>query len=116
MSDPSPSSPAPRLTLVVDGGGAPRDDVDDMLDQFAKEIGADIVRAPIVACEACQHFECVCQVLEDHIPGCHYRLAVTCAIPIPCEKHGLDVCAECGDVCTCDEIRKKRERLTRSFI
>jgi hypothetical protein len=108
MSDLPPSSPTPGLTLVVDGGGAPRDDVDDMLDAFAKEIGADIVRAPIVACETCQHFECVCQVLADHLPGCQYRLAVTCAIPISCDKHGFDVCAECGDVCTCREIKTQK--------
>jgi hypothetical protein len=105
VSAESPSSPAPRSTLVVDSGGAPRDDVDDMLDALAKDLDMDIVRAPIVACEKCQHFSCVCQVLADHVLGCHYRLAVTCAIPIACEKHGRDVCAECGDVCTCEEIK-----------
>lgn len=108
MSDPQSSSPAPRATLVVDSGGAPRDDVDDMLDEVARDLDMDIVRAPIVACEKCQHFECVCQVLADHVDGCRYRLAVTCAIPISCDKHGLDVCPECGDVCTCAEIKTQR--------
>jgi hypothetical protein len=103
------SSLPPGLVLVVDDGGAPRDEVDDMLDEFAKEIGAEISRAPIVACDACHHLSCVCQTLADHVQGCRFRLAVTCAIPISCVPHGLDVCAACGDVCTCDEVKKAKE-------
>lgn len=103
------SAGRPDVVLIVDDGGAPRDDVDDMLDLFAKEIGAEVVRAPIVACDECQHLSCVCQVLADHVEGCHFRLAVTCAVPISCLAHGLDVCGPCGDVCTCDEVKKVKE-------
>lgn len=98
------------VTLIVDSNGASRDDVDDMLDDFAKEIGAEILRAPIVACEKCKHLFCVCQVLADHVEGCRFRLAVTCAIPISCVAHRLDVCGPCGDVCTCDEVKAEKSK------
>lgn len=107
MNEPNESSRS-GLILVVDDDGSPRDDVDVMLESFAKEIGAEIVRDRIVACPKCQHFSCVCQVLADHVEGCRYRLAVTCAIPIPCLTHDLEVCAPCGDVCTCEEIKKAK--------
>lgn len=108
MSQDQSMPQPPRFVIVVDNHGAPRDDVDDMLDEFAKEIGMDIVRAPIVACDKCHHFTCVCQVLADHVEGCRFRLAVTCAIPIACEPHDLEVCAPCGDVCTCDEVKAEK--------
>ena len=102
MSAEQPTSPVPRTTLVVDNNGGPHDDVDDMLDAFARDNDMDIVRGTIEACEKCQHFSCVCQVLADHVEGCRYRLAVTCAIPISCDKHGRDVC-------TCAEIKAERK-------
>lgn len=106
MSTNESDSSRSGLVLIVDDGGAPRDDVDDMLDSVAREIGVEIVRDKIVACEKCQHLFCVCQVLADHVQGCRFRLATTCAIPIPCLTHGLDVCVPCGDGCTCEEVKK----------
>lgn len=50
----------------------------------------------------CQLIECVCAVARTHKKDCRMRKALTCAIPISCEPHGLDVCPTC-DPCTCDK-------------
>lgn len=50
----------------------------------------------------CQHIQCVCLIKRTHKDDCPFRRAVTCAIGIPCEKHGYEVCPEC-DPCTCQQ-------------
>lgn len=49
----------------------------------------------------CGLIQCVCQQARQHKNGCPLKLAMTCAIPIECNKHGLDVCPECTP-CTCN--------------
>lgn len=71
---------APRsgLTLVIDGGDAPRDDVDEMLETFAAENGMSVVHAPIEACQGCHLIgECACAIMAAHEEGCRYRKAAT---------------------------------------
>jgi len=48
----------------------------------------------------CGLIQCVCQQARQHKEGCPLRLALTCAISIECDKHGLDVCPECTP-CIC---------------
>lgn len=49
----------------------------------------------------CNLIQCVCHEARQHKPDCHLRIALMCAIPFPCDAHGLDVCPTC-DVCTCN--------------
>lgn len=48
----------------------------------------------------CQLIQCVCLDARKHKKDCRYRISLTCAVPIACKEHGLDVCQTC-DPCTC---------------
>ena len=48
----------------------------------------------------CGHLQCVCELVRQHKDDCPLRLAISCAIPIECDKHGGDVCPICNP-CTC---------------
>lgn len=79
--------------------------IDEAIKNVAEKFEMDIeVVKEIPSCNVCDHFDCVCATQAEHKDGCHYRLAVTCPIPISCKEHGLDVCVECGDVCNCEEL------------
>jgi hypothetical protein len=92
------------MNALVESGKAPpfmlleytADGVNLRLDVTLEEYMA-IGRVP--DCD-CQLIRCVCTDARKHVVGCIYRLALTCAIPIPCESHGEDVCPVC-DLCTC---------------
>lgn len=84
------------MKMIVDGEGELPPD----LMALAQDLGAEIERGPIVACDICQHFSCVCEIRRLHKEGCRYRRAATCAVPISCEPHDRDVCPEC-DSCSC---------------
>jgi hypothetical protein len=58
---------------------------------------------PGTACAECDHFACVCKILETHNEKCLFRLS-TCGVAVECE-HGYDVCPEC-DPCTCEDVAK----------
>ncbi len=51
----------------------------------------------------CKLIQCVCLEKRLHLEGCQQRLALTCAIPISCDAHGLDICSTC-DPCTCPPL------------
>jgi hypothetical protein len=48
----------------------------------------------------CQLIRCVCAQARRHQLTCKYRKAMTCAIGISCEEHGLEICPTC-DPCSC---------------
>ena len=48
----------------------------------------------------CGLIQCVCAQARRHQTDCRFRLALTCAVPIACSDHGLDVCSTC-DPCSC---------------
>ena len=48
----------------------------------------------------CQLVPCVCSQARQHGKNCPLRQALTCGFAFNCERHGLEVCAQC-DACTC---------------
>jgi hypothetical protein len=95
--------------MVVDVGSGPLDDEDEKilrgLKATADEMGLGFQLGEIRACEKCNLLGCACDIIAAHEPGCQYRFAATCAIPISCEPHGRDVCVEC-DPCSCVVVKK----------
>lgn len=78
-----------------------------VLERLARRRDPKAVReGRIVACEACQHFACVCEVRRLHEEGCKLRRAATCPVAIACEPHGRDTCPIC-DPCTCERAKKE---------
>jgi len=69
-----------------------------------------IARGRVVDCD-CSHLQCCCEAARRHVLGCQRRLAITCAVPITCEPHGLDVCETC-DPCSCPPRPKVDNQLT----
>lgn len=92
--------------------GDPPGDIMAMLRDVADERGSELVPGRTGACPECGFIAVVpndesmpkceaCMIRVLHDEGCRYRLAATCPIPIPCEKHERDVCPEC-DACNCE--------------
>lgn len=50
----------------------------------------------------CELIQCVCAQARLHGKDCRFRRALTCAVPIDCEEHGIEVCPTC-DPCDCDK-------------
>ena len=48
----------------------------------------------------CGLIQCTCVTVRVHVMDCQLRRSMTCAVPIECDEHGLDVCPKC-DPCTC---------------
>ncbi len=68
--------------------------------------------AALVPADPCGHISCVCEIGRQHIKGCKFLLAATCAIAIEC-PHGYDVCPKC-DPCTCEEVRNGVRKVRKS--
>lgn len=49
----------------------------------------------------CGLIQCACAQTRPHDQDCSFRIAMTCAVPINCEPHGVYVCPIC-DVCDCN--------------
>ena len=91
--------PPYKLTVY---GGEPDAEIKDLLQRTADHFGMrlEVVEHDIEGCDACQLLFCVCHILAAHQEGCDYRLAMTCAVGIPCDDHKNDECSICYP-CTC---------------
>ena len=57
---------------------------------------------PRNSCQTCGLIPCVCQIRQDHVPACGFRLAATNPGLARCGMHGSTPCDVC-DPCTCPE-------------
>lgn len=58
----------------------------------------------------CGLIQCVCQEARKHKKDCPLRFSMTCAIPFPCDEHGMDVCPICTP-CNCHPIKPASKKL-----
>jgi hypothetical protein len=97
----------PKTIVRIDDGrndGTTDEVTQQALDIFAA-MGLAVERGPIVACDTCEHFSCVCDIKRDHAESCIYRKARTCPIGVPCD-HGDELCPTCY-ACTCVGAQKE---------
>lgn len=102
--------PDQQVRVVLDGGGAPEAEVADTERALlACPSVAEVRRGNIIGCPKCSTLTIegepcwVCEIIAEHPnPRCEFRFSATCAIPIECEAHELDVCAICSP-CTCGD-------------
>ncbi len=107
----SPLNPRGEFLVVHDNGDG---EVDHAVNVVAAAMGMEVKKGKIGVCPGpCGQIRTLeiegvpirfceaCAIVAAHREGCRLRLAATCAVPIACGPHGLDICAECGDVCDC---------------
>lgn len=89
---PESTSTEQLANFMYGDGSLPDGSVTMKFDEF-KKIGR------VDDCD-CGLIRCVCQEARQHKDGCPYKLAMTCAVPISCDEHDLDICPDCHK-CTC---------------
>lgn len=68
--------------------------------RFRNDLYKAFKTSGIRVCDKCNNLvNCVCQVLQQHNPGCRFRVAAGLSFELACE-HGFQACPIC-DPCTC---------------